>query len=312
MTLHEEVMQRFPVRKTAAQKEVFCQWAMEHAAALGYTAQVEEAGDRYQSRNVVFGDPEQAQVIVSAHYDTPAVMLLPNMLLPANRLAYFTCQMLSVGLMLLVCGMVYGISRWIGLEAEQGLRLCVIVYWALLLMMLFGPANRSNANDNTSGVAAVLQLMAQITPQQRSKVAFLLFDNEEKGAKGAYAYAKAHPSIRQEKLLINLDCVGVGENILILAQKKTRLMPSYERLRQAMQPREGKVCHFLPMEKCVFPSDQKRFEQGVAVCACKNGRWGFYCGRLHTSRDTLCDQQCLDALTAGLTDFITTCKGEQS
>ena len=88
------------------------------------------------------------------------------------------------------------------------------VYWVLLLVMMFGPANPSNANDNTSGVAAILETMARIPEENRSKTAFILFDNEEKGCRGSKAYAKAHPAVKNERLVINL---GVGAVILLAA-----------------------------------------------------------------------------------------------
>ena len=53
-----------------------------------------------------------------------------------------------------------------------------------LWWMLDGKANRHTANDNTSGVAAVMELMARLPEEQRSKAAFILFDNEEKGMLG--------------------------------------------------------------------------------------------------------------------------------
>ena len=122
---------------------------------------------------------------------------------------------------------------------------------------------------------------------------------------GSAAYAKAHPLVKQEKLLINLDCVGVGESILFFAPKKVRDLPLWQQLQQTVTPRAGKAVAFHPMEKAMYPSDQANFVHGVAVCACrKHPVAGEYCSRIHTRRDTLCDPDCLEVITAGLADMI--------
>ena len=56
---------------------------------------------------------------------------------------------------------------------------CVLIaYYALLLVMIMGPANKNNVNDNTSGVAAVLRLMESLPQEARERAAFVLFDDE--------------------------------------------------------------------------------------------------------------------------------------
>ena len=307
MTMHEEISRCWPVRKTKAQKAAFRSWVLEKAKTLGYAAQVEETKLLCRNHNIVIGDPEQAEVIVTAHYDTPAVMPIPNFITPRNIPMYLLYQLLLLALLFVpsyaagaaatAMGADFSTSYWIGLA----------VYMALLVLMMAGPANRHNANDNTSGVAAVLQLMEELPENQRGKAAFILFDNEELGMLGSSAYVGRHRKIRKEKLLINLDCVGVGEDILFFTPKKTRALPAYGPLRDIMQAQENKQVHFFPAEKSMYPSDQAQFAHGIAVCACKRHRVvGYYCSRIHTAKDTVCDQQCLDVLTYGLTKLITT------
>ena len=108
------------------------------------------------------------------------------------------------------------------------------VFFCLLMLMLLGPANRNNANDNTSGVAAVMEIMARLPEEERSKAAFILFDNEEKGLLGSAGYAAQHKGVKEKGLIINLDCVGDGENILFFANKKTRALPQYALLQEAL------------------------------------------------------------------------------
>ena len=98
MTIREQITQRFPVRRTDAQKDGFRRWIVEECARMGYSAQVEEAAKHY---NVVIGDPETAQAIFTAHYDTPASFFLPNFMTPRNRVFFWLRQ---VGMILLRAG----------------------------------------------------------------------------------------------------------------------------------------------------------------------------------------------------------------
>ena len=305
MTILEEILTRFPVRKSREQKEAFRRWAVERAEALGYTAEVEMAKLRGVNHNLVIGDPEAAEIIVTAHYDTPANMPLPNFITPRNVPVYLVYQVALV-LLLAVPAVAAGMAVYAWLEVFLAAYWAgFAVYMALLLLLMLGPANPHNANDNTSGVAAVMSLLDRISEDRRGKAAFILFDNEEKGMLGSAAYAKNHKRVKQEKLLINLDCVGVGESILFFVPKKVRESPLWQRLHKAVTPRAGKAVTFYPMEKALYPSDQANFTHGVAVCACRRHPvLGEYCSRIHTRKDTLCDPACLEVITAGLAGMI--------
>ena len=305
MTILEEILTRFPVRKSRAQKEAFRRWAVERAEALGYPAKVEMAKLLGVNHNLVIGDPETAEIIVTAHYDTPANMPLPNFITPRNVPVYLVYQVALVAL-LAVPAVAAGAAVYAWLDVFLAAYWTgFAVYMGLLMLLMLGPANPHNANDNTSGVAAVMELLASVPEDRRGRVAFILFDNEEKGMLGSAAYARNHKRVKQEKLLINLDCVGVGESILFFVPKKVRDLPLWQRLMQAVTPRAGKAVAFYPMEKALYPSDQANFTHGVAVCACRRHPvLGEYCSRIHTRRDTLCDPACLEAVTAGLAGMI--------
>lgn len=181
----------------------------------------------------------------------------------------------------------------------------MVVMFGLLALTMFGPANKHCVNDNTSGVAAVLELMQRLPEAQREKTAFILFDNEELGLLGSSSYAGKHRKVKAEKLLINMDCVGDGEHILFFANKKTRELPAYPLLVEAMSSQTGRHLVMNRMEKCIYPSDQHAFRYGVAVCACNKGKHlGYYCDKIHTKHDTICHQENLDFLAQGLTAFV--------
>ena len=310
MSIIETLLQQHPVRKSKAQKAAFREWFVGWAKEQGYTAQVESGWNLATCHNIVVGAPENAEVTYTAHYDTQPVMIVPNFITPCNVLIYIAYQLILcvvlfaapmllgalagwlVGLINVVAGILAG-----GFTSTGGMI-------AVMALMLFGPANKHCANDNTSGVAAVMELMQRLPQEQRGKAAFILFDNEELGLLGSSAYASKHKAVKKDKLIINMDCVGDGENILFFANKRTRELPCFPALESAMAEQTGRDFVMNQMEKCVYPSDQASFRHGIAVCACNRAKViGYYCDKIHTKKDTICEQANLDFLAAGLADF---------
>ncbi len=302
MSIINTLVEKFPIRRSKEQKEAFRTWAVEQAAQMGYQAQVEAVKDH---NNVVIGDPETAKAVFTAHYDTPATFFLPNFMTPRNKV-FFWCRQIWMILLMVGIGAVVGVPVYLLTGIERvGFFAGWLVYMALTISMLMGPANKNNVNDNTSGVAAVLETMARIPAEQRSKVAFILFDNEEKGLLGSKAYAKTHPTVKENGFIVNLDCVGDGDHVLLACSKKSREMAAYTALTQGMEAQSGRELHIFPLEKCVYNSDQKSFKAGSAICACSIRKGiGFYCDKIHTNKDTVCEQVNLDFIAGGLSAFV--------
>lgn len=302
MTIINTLVEKFPIRRSKEQKEGFRAWAVEQAAQMGYQAQVESRKDHH---NVVIGDPETAQAIFTAHYDTPAGFFLPNLMTPRNKVFFWLRQIWMILIFILI-GCAVGVP--VGLLTGNGdvaFEVGWLAYMGTLMLMLYGPANKHNVNDNTSGVAAIFETMQRIPQEQRGKAAFILFDNEEKGLLGSKAYAKAHPAVKENGFVVNLDCVGDGDHVLLLAGKKAREAADYAALTAGMEAQTGRELHIFPLEKSVYNSDQKNFKVSCAMCACREGKFiGYYCDKIHTNQDTVCEQVNLDFIAGGLSDFI--------
>ena len=313
MSIIETLVEQFPIRKSRKQKEAFRDWFIGWAREQGYTAQATTPRGIFHSTNVVVGDPETAEVTFTAHYDTPACMFVPNFITPCNVLIYILYNILIVPVMLIPGALTGALASHIlrlvtdnaELASSIGGFAGFIMVYVVLFTMMFGPANKHNVNDNTSGVAAVMELMLRIPEESRSKTSFILFDNEEKGLLGSSAYASSHKDVKKNKLIINMDCVGDGENILFFANKRTRKLEVFPKLEEAMQAAQGRNFKMNKMESCIYPSDQGQFKHGIAVCACNRMPVvGYYCDKLHTKKDTVCEQANLDFLADGLSDFV--------
>lgn len=304
MTILEQITQQFPIRRTPAQKTAFRKWAMARMAEMGYKARVEES-DKGKHQNVVVGDPEHAQITITAHYDTPGTIGIPNLLIPRNWAVYFLYQTLIVGGMLAIALLA---GSALGLLTKNGDLMLLGyfgVYLALMLLMIYGPANKNNVNDNTSGVSALLETMARIPEEDREKVAFILFDNEEKGCKGSKAYARDHLEVQHTRLIVNLDCVGVGEYMLLSVPSLAKNMEQYEVLERVLAAQEGREVHFFSSLTTRGNSDYRSFKCGVGITAFRKvSGVGFYTGAIHTGRDTEADQGNIDFLSEALSGCV--------
>ena len=299
-----DVLTQFPVRKSGKQKESFRRAVTAYAESLGYPCQIEKGS--FNSHNIVMGDPESAEFLVTAHYDTPARMLFPNLITPCNPVTFIAYQIFMVGMFFLAAFAV-GIPVWYLTKNERLAFLAgYIVYFGLLFLMMFGPANPNNANDNTSGVVSVLETLRTMPENLRHKVCFVLFDLEEAGLVGSGAYRKAHKAATDRQIVLNLDCVGDGDEMVFFPVKKLCAH------REKMLKLCGCVGRFGPKTIAVcnkgfrtYPSDQKNFPYGVGIAAFRRKKGvGLYCAKIHTAKDTNLDQTNVNILRAALTSMI--------
>ena len=67
MELKKQLLGPLEVRKTPAQKDAFIAFAEDFAKAHGWTMQVETSGKYVKTRNLVFGDADHAETLLTAH-----------------------------------------------------------------------------------------------------------------------------------------------------------------------------------------------------------------------------------------------------
>ena len=302
LTKPMDVLTQFPIRKTRQQKQAFRDAILEYAEKQGYSAAVEKGS--FGVHNVVIGDPENAKYLVTAHYDTCAVMPVPNLITPCNFLPFIGYQ-LFVTFLIFFMAIGTGVLSGLLLGTSAGPLIAYVAVWGLLALMMIGPANKNNANDNTSGVITLLEIARTMPENQRHKVCFVLFDLEEAGLLGSAAYRKAHKKASSDQLVLNLDCVGEGDHIRFFPTKP--LKKDRKKLTALY-----KACGYfgkkniLVHEKgfSVYPSDQKNFPYGVGIAALKKGKFGLYLDRIHTKKDTVLEETNVNILRAALTSFI--------
>ncbi|MFA7435279.1 MAG: M28 family peptidase [Bacilli bacterium] len=165
----------------------------------------------FASKNVVIGNLKKAKFVLGAHYDTPPRMpaFLMRSILFFNILSFLFVPFVIIILILL----------------ELPIIIAPLIYLGLLLYLMgFGIANKFNYNDNTSGVLTLLAIMAK---HGSNDVAYVFFDNEEKGLIGSLQMAlilrKLGHYQPRKKIFINFDCVGRGNVFGVASFKNKRV-----------------------------------------------------------------------------------------
>ena len=300
----ETVFQKYEIRKTKNQKSAFIDYVKTVAEENGYACEIQKG--LFGSRNIVIGSPEKAKVIYTAHYDTCSMLPFPNFITPKNFLIYLLYQiaiLLAIMIPMEIC--FYGFQFLFSLlpfEPFISLILFLFVCEALLIGLCFfliaGPANRHTANDNTSGVTTLLDLMVSMPEELRDGAAFVFFDLEESGLIGSISFASKYKKTVRNKPLINFDCVSDGDYILFAVKKSaSRYIPL---LKEAFQE-DSRVSAVDICSKGVFyPSDQANFPRGIGVAALKRTKRGLlYMDRIHTPKDTVYREENIRFLTEG-------------
>ena len=215
----ETLLETYQVRKTKKQKQAFARWLTEHLSAQGYTVRK----DAYSKAgcNLIVGDADAADLLLTAHYDTQPNCFLPLLMGFSNWLSFAVCQclpMLPLALGVLLCKPLLNALSAGHLFSPLASVLCI----AYCAQFMFGVANKHTANDNTSGVAVLLSILEELPAEDRCKVCVVFFDQEESGLIGSQKFYKKRKAAMQHKPIINFDCVGDGETLTFVMKKRFR------------------------------------------------------------------------------------------
>jgi len=299
-SVSEEILEKYQIRKTKKQKTAFIEFLRAHFPEL----RVETDALGY-SRNIVIGNPESAKAVLGAHYDTCAVMPVPNFIMPKSLFISVLYAFVLVIPMLLIGSLVGGFAGWIFDDSNATALFTLLTYWGILFLMIFGPANKHTVNDNTSGVITLIEILSTMSPEERAQTCFVFFDNEEKGLFGSAAFEKEHRKAMKEKLLINFDCVSDGDYLMLIPNKKA--FPEHgENLGAAFADVTDKTVLIEKSKYVYYPSDQKSFRKNIGVASFKKSKLGLYMDRIHTPRDTVMDERNITVLKSGIIKFLDT------
>ena len=298
----KEIFEKYQVRKSKKQKTAFIDYAKQTAESYGYACKVEKG--TFGVRNIVIGDPDTANVLYTAHYDTCTRLPFPNFITPKNFWIYLLYQLLISVIILIPYFLLQRFVVYLVTHVQFSVStLYILSFLPLVLLLLFlflffgGPANKHTANDNTSGVTAIFDIMRELPQDQRHKVAFVLFDLEEAGLIGSHSFASNHKNIKKNTLVINFDCVSDGETVLFALKRTTKQYADL--LAQAFVSNDNITVDIT--KSAFFPSDNAAFRGGIGVAALKKSKRSgmLYMDRVHTKKDVIYREENIQFLTDG-------------
>lgn len=293
------ILEKYQVRKSKKQKKAFASYVEQISTEEGYSYKTEKG--LFGAENLIVGDPKNAKVVYTAHYDTAPALPFPNFITPKNFLIYILYNIVIVLGFLAIAYIIGGIFGAIFTAANIDMYfarlISLCVYFALLILLLLGPANKHTANDNTSGVTLLIDIMKELPEDRKSEVAFVFFDLEESGLFGSYSFAKKHKEEMKNKLLLNFDCVSDGNNMLFVLRKGE--IKHRAAIEKAFESKDNFKVEIA--DKNVFyPSDQVNFPCGVGVASLRSTKKGLlYMNRIHTSRDVIYQEENIEFFKNG-------------
>jgi len=292
------------------EKTQFLEYAKQRFMDLGYNdSDILIQKSFFGGRNLIIGSPD-ANIIITAHYDTPARngrIALPFFNIFGMKLSSVLSLVYMIPLLyFLHLPSIFAQNFRFGVAIEFYIR-NLWIFLFLAALMLF--RNKHNHNDNTSGCVGVYGLATLISenPELKSKCAFILFDNEEKGLFGSIAYAswrKRNYPGKSDFRVYNLDCIGVGDILLIAAKQNS---PAWKLLPELSEFFESSGINTVHRTSNVFGfmGDHASFDWGVVFTFVKNAKLtGLYIPNIHTSKDTVLNIEPIEYLCATIFTFI--------
>ena len=287
------------MRKSRAQKAAFRELVKAEIRKEGVLFREERAKGLIENVNLVYGNIATAEYVFGAHYDTCAELPFPNLAVPLNIPLSILMQLLLMLMLALPAALGAFLTAWLGAPVGVAAAVGVLLGVLASALVIAGKPNRHTMNDNTSGVVALLTLLARLPKERRGRVAVVLFDNEEVGLIGSTLFRKRHARAMADRPLVNLDCVGDGEMLLLAPNKGYRADEELCARTRAAFPAGSLAPVFA--RRAFYPSDQWGFPKALAVATLKRRRFfGAVIDRIHTRRDTILKEENIETIVEGL------------
>lgn len=299
------ILGKYQVRKSKKQKRAFASYIEQIATEEGYSYKVEKG--LFGAENLVVGDPSNAKVVYTAHYDTAPMLPFPNFITPKNLgiyLLYNVAIVLGFLTVAFVIGAIFGaIFAVANIDIYFAVLIGFCVYFALFILLFAGPANKHTANDNTSGVTLLIDIMKELPKERHGEVAFIFFDLEESGLFGSMSYASKHNKEMKNRLLLNFDCVSDGNNMLLILRQGAKI--HRQAIETAFAAKDGFNVEVADAN-VFYPSDQANFHCGVGVASLRSTKKGLlYMNRIHTHRDVIYQEENIEFFKNGAIELPT-------
>ena len=130
------ILEKYQVRKSKKQKRAFASYVEQIASEEGYSYKSEKG--LFGAENLIVGDPKNAKVVYTAHYDTAPALPFPNFITPKNLLIYILYSIAIVLGFLAIAYIIGGIFGAIfsvaNIDMYFAKLISIFVYFSLLIL----------------------------------------------------------------------------------------------------------------------------------------------------------------------------------
>ena len=138
-----EINNSFPIRRSDEEKASFFDYVLTE---LGGERVKKETIEK--NNNIIIGNVSKASVVFTAHYDTPATSLIPNYMMPANKIIG-TLIHLAYPLVMAIFSLIIAflISGIFDLYQTATIVIYLVLYFGLFFCSTRLITNKNNKND---------------------------------------------------------------------------------------------------------------------------------------------------------------------
>lgn len=324
---YEVIKNNYMIRRKENRKEEFRRYLLKQMNNLGY-ALIEEKGNINKGLKKInytnmTTDNEDFKLVLMAHYDTAytsTMLSVINFFDKLNPFFKFEARtstikavpfvMIYISLLFFIC---FIVERFLGNQVANN---CFFILMATVITIsvleYYIRDNKKNANDNTSGVLALLDIADKLSKSKyKNDVLFIFTDNEERGLIGAKGIYKHKKNQFYNKPIINLDCIGNGDTLIISYGKEEDLKDKFNISLLNDLAKEFKNINIDILKLQDYTrSDQKAFidSNAISIGIYKKYRYVYDLPNIHTNKDDKIDLNFINVITTTISNVIN--KGE--
>lgn len=287
--LIEKFKSEHMTRRKKSDKKLFLDFVKEYFSKYDYKMITDS---EEKNINIYYDNIENAKYIFTAHYDTPANSIIMNI---AKKLDPIFGSFSLIAITLLIILLMF-ISKSLNYVFVIKMVLLIIVFIVLYLLCPFKRENKNNMNDNTSGLISLF-LLASTSPNKN--IAFIFFDNEEKGLKGSKQFARDSINlIDKNATIINLDCVGSGAEWCIYSNEE-KIQKKFIESLNGVKIKNGKLTKS-DHNSFIKKEDNQNYRNTLYISKKDKSKFGgYYHKNIHTNLDTkICNDDIINLINA--------------
>lgn len=223
--LKQKYVRTYGCRFYNGQKKKFHEALKADFEALGMNETVinKRKYKMFPVNDYVYGNLKQAKNIIVVPYDTPEKGIwFKNIYYVNNGNKNQKASTVQVFLPLLLIYLLFVVSVYIlpnfasGATAQLlSLMLSTVLLVMIMIQLMKGYPNRNNANRNSSGILAALELASKMSVDERRKTAFVFTDSNRSNYYGDKILEEELSFLNRNPNVIQLNCVGDGEEFSV-------------------------------------------------------------------------------------------------